>query len=416
MKIGLITVRYGLDINGGAEFHCRMLAERLSSFYQVEVLTTTIRNYVTFENPYPIGLEQVNQINVRRFANKPFNANSFYQAEKKAKWSRKIRRIIYRLGLSQLVFKLFPIWRFKLKEEYEVMRSHRFYSENLLDYVQDHQHEFDAFIFFSYENPLTQLGGLIAPKKTILMPAAHMEGMLFRSINTHLFAKVAHIAFNTETEMKICQDIFQQAMAPHQVVAVGTSVATPADSESVKLQYDLPERYLLYCGRVTQEKLNSLIPDFLKYKKEYPSDLRLVLTGDVMSEKIISSEIFYTGFVSEPTKTSLMNGALAIINPSTVESLSLLTLEALSLGKYIIANKRCQVMMEHERRSLGAVKCYGSYKNFTEILNDTLHNPTLLEEIRDVAQQYVTNNYDWDTVIGKYKQILTQIKQSRPYV
>ena len=54
-KIAFIVVRYGKDINGGAEYHCRMLAERLVNDYDVEVLTTCVKNYVTGDNEYPEG-------------------------------------------------------------------------------------------------------------------------------------------------------------------------------------------------------------------------------------------------------------------------------------------------------------------------------------------------------------------------
>ena len=51
-KIAFVVVRYGKDINGGAEFHCKMLAERLINQYQVEVLTTCVKNYVTGDNEF----------------------------------------------------------------------------------------------------------------------------------------------------------------------------------------------------------------------------------------------------------------------------------------------------------------------------------------------------------------------------
>lgn len=56
-KIAFVVVRYGEDINGGAEYHCKMLAERLTNNYQVEVLTTCVKNYKTGENEYAEGNE-----------------------------------------------------------------------------------------------------------------------------------------------------------------------------------------------------------------------------------------------------------------------------------------------------------------------------------------------------------------------
>ena len=42
-KVAFVVVRYGKNINGGAEYHCQMLAERLVEDYDVEVLTTCVR-------------------------------------------------------------------------------------------------------------------------------------------------------------------------------------------------------------------------------------------------------------------------------------------------------------------------------------------------------------------------------------
>ena len=67
MKLAIVVQRYGADINGGAELHARYLAEHLAPHASVRVLTTCARDYVTWKNELPAGVEQVNGITVRRF-------------------------------------------------------------------------------------------------------------------------------------------------------------------------------------------------------------------------------------------------------------------------------------------------------------------------------------------------------------
>ena len=59
--------RYGLEVNGGSETLCRMIAERMARFHNVEVLTTRAVDYVTWQDEYPEGIENVNGIRVWRF-------------------------------------------------------------------------------------------------------------------------------------------------------------------------------------------------------------------------------------------------------------------------------------------------------------------------------------------------------------
>lgn len=48
-KIAFVVQRYGLDVNGGAEYHCRLIAERMTKYFDVEVLTTCAIDYMTWK-------------------------------------------------------------------------------------------------------------------------------------------------------------------------------------------------------------------------------------------------------------------------------------------------------------------------------------------------------------------------------
>ena len=72
-KVAITVTRYGKDINGGAELHCRMLAERLAPDYDVEILTTCIKDYVTGEAAMPKEWRRDGGVTVRRFATVPYD-------------------------------------------------------------------------------------------------------------------------------------------------------------------------------------------------------------------------------------------------------------------------------------------------------------------------------------------------------
>ena len=67
MKLAIVVQRYGTEIGGGAELHARYIAERLSSHFEVRMLTTCARDYLTWRNGFSPGDEEINGVRVERF-------------------------------------------------------------------------------------------------------------------------------------------------------------------------------------------------------------------------------------------------------------------------------------------------------------------------------------------------------------
>lgn len=164
-KVAFVVVRYGKNINGGAEYHCQMLAERLVSDYDVEVLTTCVRDVATGENIYPEGEEEWNGVVIRRFRTNPVQREKERYFAKKAKPARKLRQFLFKLGILKYLSYLIPVWSYKHDDEVQAMKSDKFYSSALNDYIRDHIDEYKAFIAMSSDYVTFYYTALYAGRK-----------------------------------------------------------------------------------------------------------------------------------------------------------------------------------------------------------------------------------------------------------
>src|SRR5687767_1867816 len=174
MKIAFIVQRYGTEILGGSEYHCRLIAERLAPRHHVEVLTTCAQDYITWENEYPEGADRVRGVTVRRFANAQTRDISAFN------------------DFSEWIFAN-PHSR---ADEMKWLEMQGPWCPALLDYLRKNYRSYDAMIFFTYLYAPTVLGLEIDPARSILVPTAHEEPAIGLDIYKDMFRLPAAIAFN----------------------------------------------------------------------------------------------------------------------------------------------------------------------------------------------------------------------------
>lgn len=409
-KIAFIIIRYGVEVNGGAEAHCRMLAERLASCYEVEVLTTTTRIFDTPEADFPEGVSIENGVTVRRFRPEPSEPELHRRLGRMCRTAMRIRRHLDRLHLLGAVSSLHPVWRMSTAGEQRYFESQPNHTPAMLRYIETHQGEYDALLSMNFYFSQTVFGSVIAPQKTILIPLVHPDKNLYWALNAPMFTRVRHIAFNTEAERQTARRIFGTALAPNSIVGCGIEQTPPAVWEEVRARYNLPERYVLYLGRVTPSKLNDLVPFFLDYCRRYGSGTKLVLTGGVDPQTEIPPrpEILLTGFVTDAEKAAIIRHATVMVNPSHLESLSLLMLEGMACRIPVLVNGRSRVMKDHCQLS-GAALWYDNRREFHRHLHRLLTDEAFRTELGLRGPAYVREHYSWERIIPRLRQLIESI-------
>ena len=201
-NIAFVVVRYGLNINGGAEYHCRMLAERLTNDYNVEVLTTCVDNYRTGENLEFKEKEIINKVIVRRFKTNPTHPEleNFYK--KKAKPAYKLRRFLYKCHFLAIASYFFPIWHFKEKEEP--------YKVELIEDLPE-----DAVISFYRQGEFTDLCAgphLMSTKPVKAFKLTSLAGAYWRgSEKNKMLQRIYGTAFTKKAELEEYLHMIEEA-------------------------------------------------------------------------------------------------------------------------------------------------------------------------------------------------------------
>lgn len=383
-KICFVVQRYGLEVNGGAELHCRQLAEHMLRYYEhIDVLTSKAIDYMTWKNEYKNDEEYINGIHIVRFP---------VRHEREMGEFNKINKLVYASCLPQ-------------SREEEWVDKQGPAVPSLVDFLREHKSDYKAFVFFTYLYYPTVMGIKEVADKAVVIPTAHDEPFLRMSIYKNVFNLPKAFLYNTEEERQLVKEKFHNENIPSELGGVGVELPEDISAERFKNKYHL-DRFIVYVGRIDEGKnCNQLFNYFLEYKKRNPSDLKLVLMGKPVINVPKNEDIVSLGFVDDQDKFDGISAAQVLVLPSRFESLSMVVLEAMSVDTLVLVNGECQVLKGHCTKSNGALY-YNSYFEFEGCLNYLLNHTEETVVMKKNAQKYVHDNYRWDVITDRLQKLI----------
>lgn len=384
MKLAFVVQRYGRDIVGGSETLARQIAERLARRHDITALTSTAKDYLSWKNEFPAGESKHRGVTIRRFP---------VVAERDLEDFNEFSKTIYEGEPT-------------VEDEIRWLHRQGPVVPSLVQYLQDHHRDFDLILFFTYLYYPTFYGLQIAPEKSLLLPTAHDEPPLKLSIFAQMFQLPEALLFNAEAEELLVLERFPVHKRMRETIGMGLDLLEQPDSSAFRREHQLSTQYLLYAGRIDSGKgCDEMIRFFRFFKEENPSAnrLQLVLIGKLGMKLPEDDSIRYLGYVSEADKFAAMVGATALIVPSRMESLSIVTLEAFSVNTPVIAHAGSKVVVDHCRKS-NAGLYYGDFEEFEGVLNLLLKDKNVAKTLGRNGQRYVKENYGWARLLDKYEK------------
>lgn len=386
-RIALVNQRYGKEVNGGSEYYTMQMAQQFKENYKVEVLTSKALTYDKWEDYYGHDVEVLDGIIVRRFGVKR-KRNRYVQ--------RLLKEVITCIGINTEI--VTAMWNKSLGP----------YMPELINYIEAHKEEYEAFIFVTYMYYPVVFGLKKVADKAIFVPTAHDEYSIYFKIYEKLFCMPKKIVYLTEEEKQFVQRKFHNELIDSRVIGIGIEPPEDVEEGRFRQKYGIEGSYIIYAGRVDLDKgCEEMFRYFLRYSKERGegNGLQLVVIGKSYMEIPKAKNIRYLGFVSEQDKYDGIKGADLLWLPSQFESLSIAVLEAMSMGIPVIVNGRCEVLKGHCIRS-GGGGWYGSYDGFIQAVKKILGDRNAYGE---KARRYAKEVYGWEKVMEEWREVIEDV-------
>ena len=395
MKLACVVHRFGADIAGGSEGHCRLVAEHLAAQHDVTIITTCARDHITWRNHYPAGETHLGLVSPTGGAREGgLRVLRFPVARE-----REMHRF---MDLSDLV----AADRATADEQEQWFRENGPDAPELLEHLRTRGADYDRVLFWSYRYFDTYFGLPIVADRAVLVPTAEDDPLIHVDALRTFFALPRGFLFLTPEEETLVSARAPDGR-PSAVIGSGLDPAPEAVDLSILDPLHLADPFVLYLGRIDPNKgCQALIRHFLRYV-EGGRQVQLVMAGPSSMPIPDHPLIRPLGFVDEGVREALLRKARALIMPSPFESLSMVLLEAWNHGLPALVNARCKVLRGQVERADGGLY-YGNTVEFVAALDYLLDHADAARQLGLQGLAYVDREYRWPVVMNKIEALLAQ--------
>jgi glycosyltransferase involved in cell wall biosynthesis len=423
-RLAVVVQRFGPGIAGGAEWHARELVTALARHHEVTVLTSCALDAMTWdlhfapgpgriELPGAAGGAAVN-VAIERFAHPPRHAGGRARVPRRHKLRWGLRRLFDALGHPRVPRPTGDA----AADGHLFLRRQGPACDGLIQRLRGAAAEFDAVVFFTALYFPTAEGLPAWGRRSVLIPTLHDEKPMHLPCYHALFANAGVTLYNSAAERRLARRLYGASAQDGPVVGVGVQVQAPTAGAvaAARARHRLPERYLVYVGRVEKGKgCAALLAAWQAVAAQVP-DAALVFVGKGDLSIPETGQVRATGFVEGAERDALVAGAAALVMPSAHESLSLVLLEALALGVPVLANGASEVLAGHVHDSGAGTVYRGAAGLRRGLLEALARDDAQRARLGAAGRRYVAERYAWPRVHAQWLAAVEKVaaRPARP--
>lgn len=396
-RLGLAVARFGEGVGGGAEANCRALARwAAEQGWGVEVLTTTARQLDDDADAFPAGVSEARGVRVERLAIDPARRDATLAATHRANSDPR-----------QLSPQALADWAAAgvVGDAYE--GALRRLAERV-DAIYVH-----PYLPFALTSRALESDAVRA--RLLIQPALHDEPMARTPPIRRLLNGAAALIFACEAELALARRLGVRHPRSRVIGHPAPLQPTLPPSAEALARVDgdprLADGFVLYCGRLEHGKgLPELLAAHAALRADDPQAPPLVVCGaGPLAGAPAGAGAIELGFVPADDKRALMTRALALANPSRLESFSHVLMESWLAGRPVIVDRRCGPTADHVARARGGLR-YGDAAHYARCVRALAAAPEWAATLGDRGAAYVRRRYAPERFYARFGQAVEALR------